>query len=207
MRCGTTRLMVSVKRITRIDGFSRRKHAYYEAVLEWTQRQAALQGKEDEVHNELVELGDDVGPAYQHDLRPIKAGLSFVLTLITLGIYGLYVLYRMNPYWWKAQVLEQDFDDKAFSDLDEARHHPVSHRLQERSKQGPQLHALPDPLSRDARDLVSRLGLQGPYRSGRPLRRVPQRRGHSAADGSDSLGGVRAGVISTLILMGVVLSG
>ena len=92
MRCGTTRLMVSVKRITRIDGFSRRKHAYYEAVLEWTQRQAALQGKEDEVHNELVELGDDVGRAYQHDLRPIKAGLSFVLTLITLGIYGLYVL-------------------------------------------------------------------------------------------------------------------
>lgn len=100
------------KRITRIDGFSQRKHAYYDALLEWTQRQAELKGQEHEVHNELADLRNEVDHAYQGDLRPIKAGLSFVLTLVTLGIYGLVVHYRMNRYWWDAQVMEQDFDDK-----------------------------------------------------------------------------------------------
>lgn len=100
------------KRISRIDGFSRRKRAYYEALLEWTQREAASKSKEDTVHHDLVDLGSDVSRAYSGNLRPVRAGLSFVLTLITLGIYGFIVLYRMNHYWWDAQVVEQDFDDK-----------------------------------------------------------------------------------------------
>jgi uncharacterized protein DUF4234 len=47
------------------------------------------------------------------------------------GIYYLYVLYRMNRYWWDAQVLEQDFDDKlsqAWSTLGVMRY-PVSFTL------------------------------------------------------------------------------
>jgi Domain of unknown function (DUF4234) len=105
-------LYLFFKRISRIDAFSRRKRAYYEALLEWTQREAATEGREDEVHNELVDLQDEVARAYQRDLRPIKAGLSFVLSIVTLGIYGFFVLYRLNRYWWDAQVVEQDFDDK-----------------------------------------------------------------------------------------------
>ena len=30
---------------------------------------------------------------------------------MTLGIYGLYVLYRLSRAWWDPQVLEQDLDD------------------------------------------------------------------------------------------------
>jgi hypothetical protein len=100
------------KRIGRIDGFTRRKRAYYEAVIEWTEREATAKNREDEVHHELEDLKSEIARAYQGDLRPIKAGLSFVLTLVTIGFYGLYVLYRMNRYWWDAQVVEQDFDDK-----------------------------------------------------------------------------------------------
>ena len=109
---GIYALYLFFKRISRIDGFSRRKQAYYGALLEWTQRQAELKGREDEIHHELTDLSADVNHAYQADLRPIKAGLSFVLTIVTVGIYGLFVHYRMNRYWWDAQVLEQDFDDK-----------------------------------------------------------------------------------------------
>jgi uncharacterized protein DUF4234 len=57
-------------------------------------------------------MRSEVQAAYGRDMRPIKAGLSFLFTVITLGIYGLYVLYRMNRYWWDAQVVEQEFDDK-----------------------------------------------------------------------------------------------
>jgi hypothetical protein len=99
------------KRINRIDGFSERKKAYYDAVLEWTERQAAGTGQTDTVHHQLTDLKSSVAHAYDTDLRPIKAGLSFVLVLLTLGIYGFWVLHRLNRYWWDAQVLEQDFDD------------------------------------------------------------------------------------------------
>jgi hypothetical protein len=105
-------LYLYFKRISRIDGFSHRKRAYYEALLEWTQREAAAKAKEDAIHHDLDDLNGEVKRAYEGDLRPIKAGLSFVLTLVTVGIYGFYVLYRMNRYWWDAQVVEQDFDDK-----------------------------------------------------------------------------------------------
>jgi hypothetical protein len=109
---GIYSIVLLFKRINRIDGFSRRKSAYYAGVIEWTQRYARQQGKEDAVHHQLDDLRGEVTRAYQNDLKPIKAGLSVVLTLVTLGLYGLYVLYRQNKYWWDAQVLEQDFDDK-----------------------------------------------------------------------------------------------
>jgi Domain of unknown function (DUF4234) len=109
---GIYSLYLYFKRIARIDQFSERKHSYYDATLEWTERWAARNGQEDAIHQEVADLRADVTRAYQEDLRPIKAGLSFVLTLITLGIYGFYVLYRVNKYWWDAQVMEQDFDDK-----------------------------------------------------------------------------------------------
>lgn len=109
---GIYSLVVYFKRIKRIDGFSERKRAYYDALVEWTERKAAAEGNEDTVHHDLVDLRDDVARAYEGDLRPINAGLSLVLTLVTIGIYGFFVLYRENRYWWDAQVLEQDFDDK-----------------------------------------------------------------------------------------------
>jgi hypothetical protein len=118
---GIYALYLFFKRIMRIDRFSERKRAYYEATAEWTERYAQQVGKEDEVHHYLADLRSEVDAAYKGNLRKINAGLSFVLSIVTLGIYGLYVLYRMNKYWWDAQVLEQDYDDKlsqAWSKLD-----------------------------------------------------------------------------------------
>ena len=66
---------------------------------------------EDKVHDQVADLRAELSASYGGNLRPLNAGLSFVLSFVTLGIYGLYVLYRMNRYWWDAQVLEQGFDD------------------------------------------------------------------------------------------------
>ena len=105
-------IVLFFKRIHRIDRFSERKRAYYDGIIEWTERQAIQRGQASVVHDDVADLRSEVARAYEKDLRPIKAGLAFLLTLITIGIYGLYVLYRMNRYWWDAEVLEQDFDDK-----------------------------------------------------------------------------------------------
>src|SRR5437899_1125140 len=83
---GIYSLYLYFKRITRIDRFGERKHAYYDAVVEWTERQAAAKGQEDAIHHDLGDLRSDIGRGYQGDLRPIKAGLSFVLTIVTLGV-------------------------------------------------------------------------------------------------------------------------
>lgn len=108
---GVYGIYVYVKRIGRIDAFSRRKRDYYSAVIEWTRRQANASGREELYHHDLNDLDAAITGAYSGALRPIRPGRSFVLSLVTLGIYGLVVLYRLNRYWWDAQVLEQDFDD------------------------------------------------------------------------------------------------
>lgn len=105
-------LYLFFKRINRIDAFSRRKRAYYDALIEWTRRQAAGQERAAALDGELEDLSTAVAFAYDHELRPIRAGRSFLLTLVTFGIYGWVVVYRENRYWWDAQVVEQDFDDR-----------------------------------------------------------------------------------------------
>ena len=124
-------LVLFFKRISRIDGFSDRKRLYYEALIDWTELHSQQQGKEDEVHHMLGDMRSEVQVAYSGDLRKINAGMSFLLTIVTIGFYSLYVLYRMNRYWWDAQVVEQDFDDKlsqVWSRLDLMRY-PVSFTL------------------------------------------------------------------------------
>lgn len=105
-------LVLFFRRIGRVDRFSERKRAYYEAVIDWTEMYAEQQRKKDEVHHVLSDMRLDIGDAFKGPLRKINAGVSFLLTIVTIGIYGLYVLYRMNRYWWDAQVVEQNFDDK-----------------------------------------------------------------------------------------------
>ena len=109
---GIYAIVLFFKRIHRIDRFSQRKRAYYDGVLEWTDRQAIQRGQGAVVHNDIADMRSEVDRAYQKDLRPINAGVSFLLSIITLGIYGFYVLYRLNRYWWDAQTVEQDLDDK-----------------------------------------------------------------------------------------------
>lgn len=126
------------KRIGRIDGFTARKQSYYTALIDWTERYARQQGKEDAVHHDLTDMRGDVEVSYKGSLRPIKAGISFLLSIVTLGIYGLYVLYRMNGYWWDAQVLEQDFDDKmsqVWTKLDLMRY-PISFTVDQSKRRG-----------------------------------------------------------------------
>jgi hypothetical protein len=98
--------------IGRIDRFSERKHMYYEELVTWSARYAQQESREDDVHDMLTDMRSDIQAAYRGNLRKVNAGISFLLTIVTIGIYFFYVLYRMNRYWWDAQILEMDFDDK-----------------------------------------------------------------------------------------------
>jgi hypothetical protein len=105
-------IVLYFKRNGRIDRFSERRKAYYDALIDWTGLYAQQEGKQAEVHYLLSDMRSEIDAAYIKNLRPIKALQSFLLTIITFGIYQFWVLYRLNQYWWDAQLVEQDFDDK-----------------------------------------------------------------------------------------------
>jgi nitrate reductase NapE component len=105
-------IVIYFKRIGRIDKFTARKQRYYEAVLSFTERYAATMGSVNQVQGQIDDTKSLVAHAFSGRVRPIKAGLSFLLSLITLGIYGFIVWYRMNRAWDDLQKLEQEFDDK-----------------------------------------------------------------------------------------------
>lgn len=99
------------QRIGRVDKFILRKQQYYRAIIDYTSKQADQKGRLDAERHRISDLNDEIDSAFSK-LKPINAGLSFLLTLVTIGIYGFYVLYRMNRAWYQLQVIEQDFDDK-----------------------------------------------------------------------------------------------
>jgi hypothetical protein len=105
-------IVLYFKRIGRIDKFIARKQRYYDAVISFTERYAATKDSVDQVRHELDDTKSLVVHAFSGRVRPIKAGLSFLLSLITLGIYSFFVWFRMNRAWDDLQKLEQEFDDK-----------------------------------------------------------------------------------------------
>jgi len=88
--------VVFFQRMVRIDRFSTRKRMYYEGLITWTSRYAQRLGREDEVHDRIGDMRDEIDAAYSGDMRQINAGLSLLFTILTLGIFGFYVLYRMR---------------------------------------------------------------------------------------------------------------
>lgn len=131
-------LVVFFQRMVRIDRFSTRKRRYYEGLIIWTSRYAQHLGKEGQVHARLGDMRAEISGAYNGSMRQINAGLSFLFTILTLGIFGFYVLYRVNRYWWDAQVVEQQFDDnlsQVWSKLGLMRY-PLDFTLDQRKQRG-----------------------------------------------------------------------
>ncbi|MBO0834664.1 MAG: DUF4234 domain-containing protein [Actinobacteria bacterium] len=108
---GVYPVIVFYQRLNRADLFSDRRHHYYQAVIDYTSRYAHQAGQADFVHYETSDLAAYVKDRFTTVHQPIKAGLSVVLSLLTL-VYGFISVYRLMKYWWEIQVTEQDFCQK-----------------------------------------------------------------------------------------------
>lgn len=108
---GIYTIFLYFKRIGRIDKFIARKHEYYINLLAWTEKYTQEKGTFDQVQAQLKDAVEIVKNAFSKKIKPIRAGLSLLLTIVTLGIYGLIVLYKMNKAWYILMQFEQDFDD------------------------------------------------------------------------------------------------
>ena len=106
-------LLLLGRRVRRADRFSRRKAPYYEALIDWTDLHAQQFGRSDaDLHDLLGQARAEIRAAYAGPLRRIGARRAVLLTVGTFGLFGFFVLHRLNRYWWDAQVVEQKFDER-----------------------------------------------------------------------------------------------
>jgi len=109
---GIYSIVLFFKRIGRIDKFIARKREYYEGIIDFTEKYSKENNKDDELHHDIQDLKNMYEDNYEKKIKEIKAGLSFFLLIITLGIWELVVIYKQNGIWNKLQRFDQDFDDK-----------------------------------------------------------------------------------------------
>lgn len=105
-------VVIFYKRLNRADLFSDRRQHYYRAVLDFSTRHADQIGQAGDVHYEASDLAAFVKERFTSVHKPVKAGLSVLLSFVTLGVYGLISIYRLMKYWWEIQLTEQDFCEK-----------------------------------------------------------------------------------------------
>jgi hypothetical protein len=77
-----------------------------------TRQYADLDGQYGAIHDDLDDLERFVKERFAYEHKPIEAGPAVILSIITLGVYGLYATYRVMRFWWEIQLTEQDFDEK-----------------------------------------------------------------------------------------------
>ncbi|MEO5918991.1 MAG: hypothetical protein ABIQ17_05465 [Candidatus Limnocylindrales bacterium] len=130
---GIAGLVYFYRRMSRIDAFSRRKAAYYDALVEYTERRAERAGSAAAIRPMTDQLRADLQAAGRSSLKPINAGLHLLLTFITLGLWAIVVYYMVNRAWDDRQRFEAEFDDRlsqAWLQLGLLRH-PIAFRIDE----------------------------------------------------------------------------
>ena len=105
-------IILFFKRTSRVDKFIARKKDYYKNVIEYTKKYAQEKETYDNVHSELEDLTFLITSTFNSKIKEIKGGISFLLIIVTLGIWGFVWMYKMNKVWDDLQKIEQEFDDK-----------------------------------------------------------------------------------------------
>ena len=73
---------------------------------DFTERYAAASGKLDEVRGDVADLRLGLDEASRSALKPIGALLTFVLTVVTLGLWSIVLIYQLNRAWNDRQEFE-----------------------------------------------------------------------------------------------------
>jgi len=128
---GIAPLYYYYRRMSRLDAFTRRKRAYYEAVVEFTDRRAESAGASSTIRPVTDTLRAELAFAGRFALKPIEAGLNLILTFVTFGIWSFVVYYKVNRAWDDRQRFEAIFIDRlsqAWLQLGLLRH-PITFRV------------------------------------------------------------------------------
>jgi uncharacterized membrane protein len=104
-------IILFFKRTDRVDRFINRKARYYESLIDFTEKYCKEKQSYDKLHHRFNDLKSLYKESFSEKIKPVNSGLSFLLIIITLGIWSLIWLYKMNKVWFDLELFEQDFDD------------------------------------------------------------------------------------------------
>ena len=99
------------RKMSRVDAFSRRKQAYYAALVQYTEERAAAAGA-GHIRPITDQMRAELELASGSALKPIGAAVHFLLTIVTLGVWAIAVQYMVNRAWDDRQRFEAVFDDR-----------------------------------------------------------------------------------------------
>ena len=95
------------QRIERLDKYIKRRSEYFEALINYCDAIAREKGSDESL---LIRISS-LRKVYESDFlgknKEINAGLSLFLSIITFGIWGLVVMYKLNKAWNNIQISEQ----------------------------------------------------------------------------------------------------
>ena len=103
-------VVILFRRTTRVDRFIARKRDYYQGLLDFTEQYSREKGSYEDIKNDLEDLKRFFSTSFSSDVKEIKAGISFLLIMLTLGIWNFVWLYKMNRIWYDLQMVEENFD-------------------------------------------------------------------------------------------------
>lgn len=128
---GIMAIVLFFQRINRIDKFIERKKTYFDGLINYSEQIAKEKGKYDELSTQINKLKDVYTYEFLGKNKKIKAGLSFLLSIITFGIWGIVVLFKLNKAWNNLQKAEQKFYDELNTILTklELTKYPVSFKV------------------------------------------------------------------------------
>jgi len=109
---GIMGLIIYFQKIIRIDKFFLRKKDYYASLIAYTEKNAQEKGKYEEVSGDLTNLQNFYETNYIAKISEIGPAKAFFLTILTFGIWGLVVSYKINKAWDEFQTFEQQFDEQ-----------------------------------------------------------------------------------------------
>lgn len=133
---GIMGLVLFFQRIGRVDKFINRKKPYFEGLVNYCEQISKEKNKYDELSTQINKLKD----VYEYDFlkknKTINAGLSLLLTIITFGIWGIVVMYKLNKAWDNLQRAEQKFYDELNPILTklELTKYPINFRIKTNKK-------------------------------------------------------------------------
>lgn len=107
---GIASIYFFIKRMSRIDKYSIRKLEYYTALADFTDRYSQAAQQQAQADATLRDMRTLLERAKGYSLKPIGALKSFLLTIVTFGIWGVVAWYQINRAWADRQQTEAEFD-------------------------------------------------------------------------------------------------
>ena len=98
-------IVLYFQRIKRRDSHFSRMKTLFSAAVDSTKEIADARGVD--IHHEITDIENELRKADEALLKPKGAGLWLVLTFVSFGLAGFYVMYFLTTDWRKLQELEQ----------------------------------------------------------------------------------------------------